>query len=1029
MCKKMTVTRFLLLFCLQPGAALELIVPPTQKAMMGADVQIPCSFKVNNSPVNHKDLKIVWLFQGKEILSVEDKEVITTDPRVSYIDRAIDGIADLTISNITLSDGGMYTCSVLYSSDRKEKEIRLDIQGPPQITITDKTVIINKESVLHSSITGFYPEDIDIKWLRDGELLDRITVDTFLRHQDGTFSVNSSVMITPTEEDRERNFSCTVQHQSLNGPLQEDFQLVYGAAPSVSITSPIFKVNVEEMLVCHVSGFYPESIAVNWLLNGTLVENTKTRNITSSSVESIYKFLPTEQNWGVEISCVVEHDTLIHPHVKRLLVVGKDLKPRYKVHVVIVAIVLVCALGIIIIVVLIHRYRKSRLPKARHIICSTDGRLSLNVDHFYPKDISVCWTVIQPPSSTKHKTLESTVIMEENQDGTFNVTSSCETLRDKVNVNEPYIVRAAVTHQKLKHPIHKDWDSEKSDIKYFLSRPEMDEIQTPHLLLDKQTQLQCTVSRYYPDDLTVTWYKKGRGNKELIPMSDNETKKLPIHQSQQQRDKTFIYTACLVITPSLEDQGSEFICRVEHPSLEQPIERSTGPVLVKYFLSRPEMDEIQTPDLLLDKQTQLQCTVSRYYPDDLTVTWYKKGRGNKELIPMSDNETKKLPIRRSQQQRDKTFTYTACLVITPSLGDQGSEFICRVEHPSLEQPIERSTGPVQVKNFHSEPEMGEIQTPDLLLDKQTQLQCTVSRYYPDDLTVTWYRKGRGNKELIPMSDNETKKLPIHRSQQQRDKTFTYTACLVITPSLEDQGSEFICRVEHPSLEQPIERSTGPVQVKREVLCSLSLKRFYPHSITVTWTSGEQHNTITSENKITQSESGKTFDVISQCRLPQDFQDRVYVTWEHESLPQPHRTMLTGRDFPWCPQIGEIDTSKLFLNATECKLQCNISGYFPDAVSVSWYKMETGDQIYNPLSDCATYKMSVTKSQRQSDNTYCCTASLVITPSLRDQGSEIICRVEHPSLEEPIERRSGPLQLEEQSISSEYEGNTEGNTHL
>ncbi|XP_075036498.1 tyrosine-protein phosphatase non-receptor type substrate 1-like [Mixophyes fleayi] len=433
--------------------------------MMGADVQIPCSFTVNKPPVEHKYLKIVWRFQGKEILSIQSKKVKETDPRVSYIDRAIDGIADLTISNISLSDGGMYTCSVLYSPERKEKEIRLDIQAPPQITITDKTVLINKESVLRSSITGFYPEHIVIEWFRDEEILNRVTVDKMQRSPNGMYSVNSSVIITPTEEDRERIFSCRVQHQSLNGPLQEDFQLVYGVAPSISITSPKFMLNVEETLVCHVSGFYPESIAVNWLMNGTMVENTKSRHFTSSSMESVYQFLPTEQNWGTEISCVVEHDTLIHPHVERLLVVEKDLKARYKVHVVIVAIVLVCELGTAIIVVLLHRYRKSRLPKVRNIICSTDGRLSMNVDHFYPKDISVCWAVIQPPSSAKHETLESTDIMEENQDGTFSATSSCETLRDKVNVNEPYIVRAAVTHQKLKHPLHKEWDSEKSDIK------------------------------------------------------------------------------------------------------------------------------------------------------------------------------------------------------------------------------------------------------------------------------------------------------------------------------------------------------------------------------------------------------------------------------------------------------------------------------------------------------------------------------------------------------------------------------------
>ncbi|XP_073491242.1 natural cytotoxicity triggering receptor 3 ligand 1-like [Aquarana catesbeiana] len=226
----MFLTCFLLLLYLQKtGHALQLIAPIAHRVMMGEDVNIPCSFTVNNPPINQTFLAITWYFQGKKIISVQNAIVKARDPRLSYSGRVEDGIADLSISNITIMDGGIYKCSILYTPKREEKEIRLELQAQPQINVKDKLVVKNKEGSLISVISGYYPVDIDIKWLRDGEILNNIVVGNPQRDLDGTYSVNSSVTLTPSEEDRERTFSCRVQHESLIAPLQEDFQLVYGA--------------------------------------------------------------------------------------------------------------------------------------------------------------------------------------------------------------------------------------------------------------------------------------------------------------------------------------------------------------------------------------------------------------------------------------------------------------------------------------------------------------------------------------------------------------------------------------------------------------------------------------------------------------------------------------------------------------------------------------------------------------------------------------------------------------------------------
>ncbi|XP_068103241.1 signal-regulatory protein beta-1-like [Hyperolius riggenbachi] len=432
---------------------------------MGTDVTIPCSFTVNAPPINQRQVAIFWYFQGKEVLRFQSGVTVPADPRMSYTGRAQEGAANLIISNVTIIDGGIYKCSVLYASERGEKEVRLDIQAPPQITITDKLVLEDKERVLQSSVSGFYPVDIDIKWFRDGETLNNVIVEKPQRLPDGTYSVTSSVTVTPTEKDRRRTFSCRVQHESLAQPLQEDFTLVYGALPTVQITSQTFKLNVEQDLVCSASGYYPESIAVKWFLNGTLVESTKTQRINSSAVESVYRFLPTNENWGMEITCEVEHETLSSPRAERLLVTGPDLKAAYRTHTISAAVFLACGLAAVIIVVLLIKHKRTRLPKVRHITRSGGGFFSLDVHHFYPEDITVSWAVIQPPSSLQPHPIDSTNVRHQNQDGTFNATSTSESLRGVIREDEPYIVTAEVKHNKLKRPVQREWDSDDKENK------------------------------------------------------------------------------------------------------------------------------------------------------------------------------------------------------------------------------------------------------------------------------------------------------------------------------------------------------------------------------------------------------------------------------------------------------------------------------------------------------------------------------------------------------------------------------------
>ncbi|XP_073492294.1 uncharacterized protein [Aquarana catesbeiana] len=1014
------IMHVLLLLCLlQSGWALNL---SAQQAMMGKDVNIPCSFTVKNPPIDRRYLSIIWSFQGKEIFSVQNAAVKSTDPRMSYTSRAEDGIADLLISNINITDGGIYKCFIQYRSETEEKEIRLDVQASPQINITGNVIVKNKESSLRSVISGFYPVDIDIKWLRDGEILDKVIMEKPQRDLDGTYSVRSSVTITPTEEDRERNFSCRVQHESLTAPLQEDFQLVYGDIPSVHITSQVFKLNVQQNLVCSVSGFYPESITVNWYLNDTLVEKAKTRRISSSDVESVYFFTPTQQSWGMELRCVVEHGTLTTPHMERLLVQATDLKAQYKLHVAFASVALILITGALIIVLLINKQRRKRFPKVRNITRSSGGTFSLDVHHFYPEKITVSWEVIQPLSSTQPRPIESTIIITQNQDRTFNATSTCESLRGLINENEVYVVRAVVEHRKLKHVIQREWRSDDKDTKDLLARPEVGMIRIPKLFVNKHSQLQCTISHFYPDDLAVNWLMKDMGKKEF-PITNSERYKMPDSRSQLQPDKTFTHTALLEFTPLLEDVGSEVICRVRHPSLKEPIEKTTGPLQV---LATPEFQQpIQLS--VTDSGDVVGClTLINFYPQDITVNWTCNPIQYKENMP----ENKVIGNQNGTFRLDSQYKIPGKLL-------ENTKFIMKVtwKHESMERPEYREIS-IQDPDFPWRPRIEDMSPLILQVGQETKVTCKISSYFPGNLRVTWLEK-RGKTLPNPIYKSSKYRIPDIEHEKMADNSYQCSPSLSFTPISDKEDLEFICRVEHPSLEYPIERSTGasminvppqePKDVKftllrsDQVLCSLSLKKFYPHNINITWSYKERNTVRNTENntktlpsikKTIRTDNEKTFDAISECTVPsKHFLSSVRVTWTHGSLKEAGYRDLSITDIPWHPVIEEIDKLPILEN-TEANLQYKISRYLsPSDLSVTWHKKEKNGNLTHLPNYSSKYKPNTSRAQVQADNTYSCTTSLLITPTLPDdQGSEFICRVEHPSLKKPIERSTGPLQV-------------------
>ncbi|XP_032997967.1 uncharacterized protein LOC117042534 [Lacerta agilis] len=86
----------------------------------------------------------------------------------------------------------------------------------PEVKVTRKAHYDNLETLV-CQVHGFYPKEIDANWVKDGEVWHEGTSRGLVApNSDGTYYVLLSVKIDPEERDR---FRCRVEHDSLEKPL------------------------------------------------------------------------------------------------------------------------------------------------------------------------------------------------------------------------------------------------------------------------------------------------------------------------------------------------------------------------------------------------------------------------------------------------------------------------------------------------------------------------------------------------------------------------------------------------------------------------------------------------------------------------------------------------------------------------------------------------------------------------------------------------------------------------------------------
>uniref|UniRef100_UPI00398F8E1F major histocompatibility complex class I-related gene protein-like n=1 Tax=Pristiophorus japonicus TaxID=55135 RepID=UPI00398F8E1F len=94
----------------------------------------------------------------------------------------------------------------------------------PEVMVYAKMTPDGQNRNLHCLATGFYPQSINVTWIRDGEPIASASSSGILPNHDGTFQIKISLLINPEDK---HQYICRVTHSSLSQekdiPWDEDF--------------------------------------------------------------------------------------------------------------------------------------------------------------------------------------------------------------------------------------------------------------------------------------------------------------------------------------------------------------------------------------------------------------------------------------------------------------------------------------------------------------------------------------------------------------------------------------------------------------------------------------------------------------------------------------------------------------------------------------------------------------------------------------------------------------------------------------